>query len=80
MKVIKLVFRGNGEEHYFSSYKAIYDKFSRDDIGCSVHNIWNHRHIHKTKSFKNSKVIITEFKVSNSKAKSRAAKGMCLVK
>lgn len=80
MKVIKLVFNGENKEHYFGSYKAIYDKFSRDDIGCNIHNIWNYHHVHKTKGFKNSKVTIEECRVSSSTAQSKATKRMHLVK
>ena len=33
--------RPNGEtEYYFGSMSAIFDIFSKDDIGCSLHTLW----------------------------------------
>ena len=33
--------RPNGEaEYYFGSMSAIFDMFSKDDIGCSLHTLW----------------------------------------
>lgn len=44
---------------YFSSVAAIYEKFTVNDIGCDLHNLWNNG-VAKGKVYTNAKVKITK--------------------
>lgn len=59
MKVVKVKFKETGEEYYFTSYSAIYDKFTRDEIGVVVGSIWNR--IKKEGKYENPKVVINSY-------------------
>lgn len=56
MKVVKVKFKESGEEYYFSSYAAIYEKFSSIDIGAVIGSIYNK--IKTANVYENNKVTI----------------------
>ena len=41
MKVVKLRFKETNEEHFFTSYAAIYESFTSEQIGAVIGTIWN---------------------------------------
>lgn len=57
MKVVKVKFKENGEEFFFTSYTAVYQQFTYDDIGVVIGTIWNR--VKKDGKYENNKVIIT---------------------
>ena len=66
MKVVKVKFKKTNEEYFFTSYTAIYESFTKDDIGAVIGSIWNR--IKKDGKYENSKVEIKSFPI---KSKSR---------
>lgn len=59
MKVVEVKFKETGEEHFFTSYSAVYSMFTRYDIGAVIGTVWNK--ISKDGEFSNSKVEIKSF-------------------
>jgi hypothetical protein len=59
MKVVKVKFKETNEEYFFTSYTAIYENFTKDDIGVVIGSIWNR--IKKDGKYENSKVEIKSF-------------------
>ena len=56
MKVVKVKFKETQEEYFFTSYAAIYEKFTPKEIGAVIGSIWN-----RTKRrgrYENNKVLI----------------------
>ena len=65
MKVVKVKFKENGEEFFFTSYTAIYQQFTSDDLGAVVGTIWNRAK--KDGKYENSKIIITSHPLKTKK-------------
>lgn len=67
MKVVKLVLKETGEEFFFTSYTAIYEKFTKEEIGAVIGSIWNR--IKKEGGYENSKVKINSYPLRAKKRK-----------
>lgn len=39
--IVKVRFHADGSEFFFGSLAAIYDLFNEEQIGCSLHTLWN---------------------------------------
>lgn len=65
MKVVKLVFKENGEEFFFTSYVAIYEQFSEKDIGVKKNCIWYK--MRKFGFYENDKVHIKSYPLTSKK-------------
>lgn len=58
-KVIKVYFKETGKEHLFGSYAAIFDRFSREEIGAVINSIWNITSKNNGR-YENKKVVISK--------------------
>lgn len=65
-KLVKLTFKTTGEEHFFGSYSAIYNKFGNEDIGAVLGTIWNTVRLTGGR-FENGKVLIEKVEVTRKK-------------
>lgn len=59
MKVVKLLFKETGQEHFFTSYSAMYDLFTHEEIGAVIGTVWNGTSKHKR--YENDKVLIKSY-------------------
>ena len=57
MKVVKVKFKESGEEFFFTSYTAIYQQFTSDDLVVVIGSIWNK--VRKEGKYENNNVVIT---------------------
>lgn len=67
-KLVKLTFKETGEEYFFGSYSAIYEKFTAFEIGAVVGTIWNTVRLTGGR-FENDKVIIEKIGVTHKRRK-----------
>lgn len=65
MKVVKLIFKEKGEEYFFTSYAAIYDRFTSEDIGVGKNSIWYKMRKHGF--YENDKVHIKPYPLTSKK-------------
>lgn len=65
-KLIKVTFKETGEEHFFGSYSAIYEKFTNEDVGAVLGTIWNTVRLTDGK-FENDKVLIEKVGITRKK-------------
>lgn len=59
MKVVKVKFKDTGEEYFFTSYSAIYETFTSEDIGAVLGSVWNR--VKKDGGYQNTKVEIASY-------------------
>lgn len=70
MRIYEVTIKNTGEKGYYSSLKAIYEDFTKQDIGCGVQNLYNAR-VRETGRFENRRCVITTSEMKG--CKQRAA-------
>ena len=72
-KVIKVKFKDTGKAYYVGSYTAIFERFTREEIGAVINSVWNVTSKNNGR-YENKKVLITRGFVESSQKRAAAAR------
>ena len=68
MRIYEVTIKNTGEKGYYSSLKAIYEDFTKQDIGCGVQNLYNAR-VRENGTFENKRCVIKASEMKGCKQK-----------